>query len=59
MDAPGSADFANARTAGLTDADPSDRQEFNVYSRVIQGKQETEATTLTTSWLQVKPGGTH
>ena len=33
-------------------------QEFDVYSRVIQGKQETEIASLTPSWLQVKLGGT-
>jgi hypothetical protein len=33
-------------------------QEFDVYSRVIQGKQEMEIASLTPSWLQVKPGGT-
>jgi len=39
-------------------ADPSDRQEFNALSCVTQGKQETEASSLTPSWLQVKLGGT-
>ena len=49
--------FCRCKTAGLTDADPSDRHGFNVYSHVIQGRQETEATILTPSWLQVEPGG--
>ena len=43
---------------GLQFADPGDRQEFNALSCVTQGKQETEASSLTPSWLQVKPGGT-
>ena len=53
-----SAVCADTEQLGSQFADLSDRQECNTLSCVIQGKQETEATTLTPSWLQVKPGGT-
>jgi len=54
----GSADCADTVQPGSQFADPGDRQEFNTLSCVTQGKQETEASPLTPSWLQVKPGGT-
>jgi len=47
----GSADCADTAQPGSQFADPSDRQEFNALSCVIQGKQETEASPLTPSWL--------
>jgi hypothetical protein len=53
-----SADHADIEQWGSQFADPSDRQEFNALSCMTQGKQETEASSLTPSWLQVKSGGT-
>ena len=51
LNAFGSADCADTGQPGSQFADPSDRQEFNALSCVIQGKQETEASPLTPSWL--------
>ena len=47
----GSADCADTEQMGSQFADPDDRQEFDALSCVIQGKQETEASPLTPSWL--------
>ena len=53
----GSADCADTEQMGSQFADPGNRQEFDALSCVTQGKQETEASSLTPSWLQVKLGG--
>ena len=54
----GSADCADTEQIGSQFVNPGDQQEFDALSCVTQGKQETEASSLTPSWLQVKPGGT-
>jgi hypothetical protein len=53
-----SADCADTEQMGSQFVDPGDRQEFDALSCVTQEKQEMEASSLTPSWLQVKPGGT-
>jgi len=49
----GSAVCADTEQLGSQFADPGDRQEFDASTRVTQRMQETEASLLTPSWLQV------